>query len=256
MRKPPSIAKSLVISLRERPWVGGSSNYRYGSNDYAWTTSHTIQSAYKCIIACKSSKELVGGISQLDKLSAVAIKWRQELLNMLCRSVKDEDIAPEEADAYYGTQAATQETIDLYLDFYKQILADIRELLTGRRSVLADEFSSAVGLSIRQQGQSKFKKLLDTGSTKSFIIDPDDPGAALFFDLLRVRVTAKGGEITQVKRVMQGLAFGSLRSTDTNIIEKAVSNNLDLGLRLSFAQPATQCRWFVPERFSHNQLKS
>lgn len=194
---------------------------------------HTMQSAHKCIIACESSKELVGGISQLDKLSTVAIKWRQELLNMLCRSVKDEDIAPEEADAYYGTQAATQETIDLYLDFYKQILADIRELLTGRRSALADEFSSAVGLSIRQQGQSKFKKLLDTGSTKNFIIDPDDPGAALFFDLLRVRVAARGGETIQVKRVLQSLAFGSLRSTDTDVIEKAVSCKINFELRLT-----------------------
>lgn len=170
----------------------------------------------------------MAGIDQLDRLSEVAIEWRQELLKMLCRSVKDDDIAEDEADAYYSTQAANQEKIDLYLDFYKQVLADLRELLTGRRNILADEFSSAVGISIRQQqGKVKFDKLIDNGAKKSLVIDPNDPGAALFFDLLSSRIAARGSSTINVKRLLQELSFGGLRSSDVAIVEKAVSYYLD-----------------------------
>ena len=63
---------------------------------------------------------------------------REELLEMLCRTVKEEDDRQDETTDAYSTQAALQEKIDLYLDFYRQILqvAASHALCTALTSLL------------------------------------------------------------------------------------------------------------------------
>lgn len=168
-------------------------------------------------------EEVTATTKAINGFADLLWEWRDKMRELIFTrvSISGEDATGEE----YAERAETQETLDIYLQAYGLVLADMRLALTGERSTLMDSidldtmlgatkgaWSAAEGSSRRKRkgkglaGKTMFEPTLANGATA---------GEVLRYKLMKAREKVKTGDGENILDELTPLRHLVVRLRDT-----------------------------------------